>query len=212
MLKLLLADYGGVLGKHHLEPAQSTLATLLNVTVPALRQLLSERSPQGRAFREDRLTEREFWEDVVAKTGGRQPLAEDLVDRLSLLWAQTYELDRDVLAVFNRTRSHATLGVLTNIDRARSKYLENTVGILKLVDIYLPSYRFRATKPSEELWRRADSHLRECLGADVAVTYVDDRETHVQACSVVGWRGILFEDITTLEGQLISLGFAEAVI
>jgi FMN phosphatase YigB (HAD superfamily) len=212
MLNLLLTDYGGVLGKHHLEPAESRLAELLNVTVLLSRQLLSERSPQGRAFREDKISEVEFWDHVVALTPVAQTLDAARVAELSLLWAQTYALDEEVLAAFHRVRSKAKLGVLSNIDRARSRYLEDTVRIAELVDIYMPSYRFKAIKPSKELWRSADNYVRTALGPDVLITYVDDRETHVDACSEVGWRGVLYEDLASFELQLASLGFVDQAV
>lgn len=151
MLHLLLIDYGGVLGRHHLEPAESTLAAMLHVSVPVSRQLLSKRSPQGKAFREDEISEVEFWTRVITQTPVEQALDEQLVARLSDLWAETYSLDPLVLTICQRARYKAKVGVLTNIDRARSRYLEKVVRINDLVDVYLPSYRFRATKPSENL-------------------------------------------------------------
>ncbi|HEY9605543.1 MAG TPA: hypothetical protein V6C85_28325, partial [Allocoleopsis sp.] len=63
--RLLLVDYGGVLGDHHQEPAESELAAALQVSVEQSRILLSENSEQGRAFRENKITETEFWNRVA---------------------------------------------------------------------------------------------------------------------------------------------------
>lgn len=206
-MRILISDYGGVLGRHYVEPASSALAGALGVSVEESRELVSERSEQGQAVREDAIDEVEFWTIVAAKAHSRISVTHQVATDLSTLWAKTYLLDTDVLRTLQRVRPEAVLGLLTNIDRARSAFLEDVVGINALVDVYLPSFHFRAIKPHIELWTRVDRHLKERYGHDAAITYVDDRQSHVNACSAVGWRGILFEHCEALAVQLTVEGF-----
>lgn len=200
---VLIVDYGGVLGDHHQEPAESLLGEALGVNRATARRLVSEKSPQGRAFREDRLTEKEFWDRVAKLAGlGRQRPPDK---ELSQLWAETYEVNSDIVRVLQEVRAKYPVGVLTNIDRARSRYLVEHVGIYDYIDLYLPSYRFGAIKPDSKLWLAVRKEVEEeCGGA--TVFYVDDRETHVEGCGAIGWHGILYENTTQLVEELKTKG------
>lgn len=201
--RMLLVDYGGVMGAHHQEPAESQLAGLLGVDVSRCRELISERSEHGRLFREDKITEAEFW-NRVARLAGLSKRSSDEV--LSRLWSETYRLDEQVVSLLQTIRRHAPVGVLTNIDRVRSQYLIEVVGIERLADIFLPSYRFRSTKPAADIWRAADETIRAKFGP-VEITYVDDRTGHIMACQSAGWQGLLYENPRQLAEALNVHGF-----
>lgn len=203
--RVLLVDYGGVLGDHHQEPAESELARVLGVDVPTCRKLVSEKGDLGRAFREDRMSEEQFWQAVAERvgiTGSGIPAAHVL----SRLWAQTYRLKDDLMSLMASCRERSYVGILTNVDRARGAYLENELHLPEKVDIYLPSYRFRAIKPSAELWQRADDAVAEKLGR-VRTYYVDDRTTHVEACRAAGWIGFLYTDVDQFREWLVAENF-----
>lgn len=195
--RVLVVDYGGVLGNHHQDPAERTLASFLQVDRESCRRLLSEKSAQGAAFREDGISETEFWDRVFDLAGGsvKKRPANAVLSRL---WSETYELNLDILGVLRAVRQTTPVGVLTNIDRARSAYLVGVVGILAEVDIYLPSYQFHAIKPKVEFWEGAAAVLRDKFGEDVRVVYVDDREEHVRTCEAVGWEGIAYRSVDEL--------------
>lgn len=197
---VLMVDYGGVLGDHHQEPAESKLSELLGKTVAECRKLLSERSDQGRAFREDRITETQFW-DWVFQLAGRAHEDRPTDQRLSRLWAETYRLNKDVAGLLGRARRRAAVGVVTNIDRARSRYLVEVVGIDQLVDLYLPSHRFGITKGCPGFWEVTTSEVRRLFGR-VTITYVDDRTEHVAAASAAGCVGVQFNGVVGLENEL----------
>jgi FMN phosphatase YigB (HAD superfamily) len=202
---LLLVDYGGVIAEHHCDPAESNLATLLGVDRERSRELLSERSNQGAAFREGRISEREFWDRVLLLAG------KSLADRpddsvLSTLWAQTYRVKRDAIELIQRVRQIAPVGILTNIDCARSAYIESVVEISKYIDIYFPSYLYHAIKPASELWKSVDASARRKFGRDLRIIYVDDRERHVQASREAGWDSIMYHGINTLQRELACRG------
>ena len=189
--QVLVLDYGGVLGDHHQDPAEYSLSTLLKVTREDCRKLVSEKSEQGAAFREDRITETEFW-DWVHKLAGISNKNRTRDSTLSKLWAETYKINTDVLNTVRSVRKTIPVGILSNIDRARSSYLIDEVGILSEIDIFLPSYKFKAIKPKDKLWQGANLALMKKFGPEVQVIYVDDRDRHVKACKKVGWNSFKF--------------------
>lgn len=206
MTRLLLTDYGGVLSDHHQEPAESTLANLLGVSIVDCRKLLSEKSVQGCAVREHRVSENEFWHSVMSLAGCPENETRLQPEKLTRLWAETYRLNRNVLGLFTEVRSATPIGVLTNIDLGRSRYLTKVVGINSLVDLFLPSYKFGAIKPKAKLWICATEQAHIRFG-DVEITYVDDRGEHVAACQTYGWIGVQFVNIDQLRDELIERGF-----
>lgn len=203
---ILVLDYGGVLGEHYQEPAESELSTILGITKQRLRELLSERSEQGQAFREDRMTEDEFWDRIATLVG--MPLSNRPHNSLlSRLWAETYKLNQQVLSIIHAVRTKIPVGIITNIDRARSNYLIDKVGILSFIDIYLPSYQFRTIKPAKEIWLTANAEIHSRFGT-VKIFYVDDRSSHIEAAKqFAGWYGILYVNPNQLKEKLCNLGF-----
>lgn len=198
---LVLTDYGGVLADHHCDPAESALASLLSVDRQRARELLSEKSEHGAAFREGRISENDFWGRVIALADtpvGSCPAS----SVLSALWAETYAVNLDILELLKAVRQKAPIGILTNIDYARSTYLKEKVGILKEVDAYFPSYRFQAIKPAPRLWKAVDTIARERFGDDVRIVYVDDRESHVKASREIGWDSIVYHSLEMLRNDL----------
>lgn len=199
---ILVVDYGGVLGDHHQREKEEELASLLDVSIDKCCKLISEKSVQGAKVREDKLSEEEFWETVFHIAGTRT--TEELsYSELTRLWAETYKFNNEVYNLLARVRQKHPIGVLTNIDRGRSRYLIDEVGLLSKIDIYLPSYSLKAIKPKIELWQQATEEIVNKFGRNIEITYIDDRQTHIDACSRFGWNGILFDNTDHLETQLI---------
>lgn len=197
---VILVDYGGVLANHYQDPAEATLSALLGADRATMRALLSEKSNHGRAFREARIDEAEFWKEVIRCLGKmRTECPEDAV--LSRLWAETYRLDEQVLLLLNNARRVCRTGILSNIDEARSRYLTTVLNIEERIDIYLPSYRLGVTKPSPLVFARATSLVGERFGKS-RILYVDDREEHVAAAAAAGWDGIVFSGLEGLRKAL----------
>lgn len=201
---VVLVDYGGVLGDDHLEPASSELARALGVDISESRAMLSERSWLGRAFRMGQLTETEFW-DAICESVGYTSSSRPADAVLTKLWAQTYMLNTAVLAILKRVRQQHSTGILTNIDHARSDYLVEVVGVLKLVDFYFPTYRFGAVKPDSRLFSLVDEEIVE-RELNARIIYVDDRDQHVEAARLHGWSAFRFCGPIEFERDLLSAG------
>lgn len=206
--RVVIMDYGGVLGLHYQDPAENKLSSILAVTREELRALITEQSPQGEAFREDRISEEEFW-TTVFKIAGRDRSQGPSDAMLSRLWSQTYAIDKEVLSILSALRNFGPVGILTNIDRSRSTYLTEKVCILDYIDIYLPSYRFGAVKTKPFLWETAHAEIQLYFGKNASVLYIDDRQRHVDACAQVGWVGLKYYDVNLLKENLSTLGLLD---
>lgn len=205
-VSVVLFDYGGVVGDHHQDPAEGLLSSLLGVDKEKCRRLLSERSSLGREFRSNQITENEFWDGIASMAGidtaaGRPPNA-----LLSTLWSQTYSLNREVVSIMQDVRARSPVGLLTNVDRARSSYLIEQVRIMDYIDIFIPSWQIGDTKPGQNVWLAAQEIVMRHYTSCNRIVYVDDRTEHVAAAaSVVGWRSLLYEGVEKLRSDMVKL-------
>ncbi len=201
---VLIVDYGGVLSDHHQLEAESALAEIFDVDISKIRTLLGENSEHGAAVREGRIDENIFWNTVTTLTGIRK-CSRPSNDILSKLWAKTYKFNLSVYSLLARVRNKHPIGILTNIDCARSNYLVNEVDILSKVDFYFPSYKYGSLKPKPEIWQSVTDELKNRISQDVEIIYFDDRERHVTAAKKYGWNAIEFKCLSQFEYELIKL-------
>jgi len=146
-----------------------------------------------------------LWDKVVelAETNvSKRPNNKTLSD----LWAQTYELDQNVLSILLKAQKKAPIGIVTNIDRQRSEYLLSHNSILRDIEMYFPSYIYRAVKPRDKFWKMITEKVHSRYGCNTRIVYIDDRIKHINASAAHEWHGILFEDLESLENNLVRLG------
>ena len=207
MKQIVLFDYGDVIAKSRQNPAEAMLCSHLNIDRNLLRSLLSETSEQGNLFRKDAISEPEFWSIVLKKSGN---LGVDIPSpqELSKLWMQTYSNDSQMLALLDDIRGQSRTGILSNIDRGRSRELTKDASLMSRVDLFFPSYHFGYTKYDRELWESVDNHLEETgqKGDTTRVIYIDDRPAHVASAEQIKWQGILFEGVGSLKTSFAGLG------
>ena len=125
---IILFDYGGVVAKDHQDPAEKELMDIFNVDRKTINSLLSEKTEHGAAFREGKISEKEFWDTVylLSKFKGKCSYT---YSELSTLFAKTYEMNMNLLDIIQKIRERYIVGILTNIDYARSCYLVNQLNI-----------------------------------------------------------------------------------
>jgi FMN phosphatase YigB (HAD superfamily) len=198
---IIIFDYGGVIADHHQYEAEAKLAKIFNVTIEAVRKLLSEKSSHGAAFREDKISESDFWHTITALTGTSNSSDSELTQ----LWVETYKLNENFLNLFDILRRQHKVAILTNIDRARSAYLTGSSGIVNYVDEYFPSYLFGYIKPKLELWREINKVINTKYGNSQQIIYFDDRQQHVDASKANGWQGYRYDGFSSLEATLRDL-------
>ena len=192
---VILLDYGGVLGYDHLIENEVLLGSKMGITPDELNERTSEKSKIGRAFRENRVSELEFWRNVSLNDFLTESMAHDFTK----MWMDTYSLNKDMMSYLQSLRKCSIkVGVLTNIDIARSRLLEGILDIERNLDYYYPSYKYGFSKDSIQLWRLIKDELSDIK----RVVYVDDRTEHIQSAKDVGWIGVQYTTLSDLSNQI----------
>lgn len=195
--KILLLDYGGVLGYDHLLEQKELLADMVGLTQAELNNRISEKSVVGRDFRENKITEVEFWRIVSQNRTIDKRFAHILTD----MWMDTYSLNESMMNYLQQLRQKIRIGILTNIDVGRSRLLENILDIDHNLDYYFPSYIFGFSKDTVQLWDLVNKELAKD-NSPVDVIYVDDRAEHVLSAERIGWKGIRYYNLEQFKKQL----------
>ncbi len=195
---MLLIDYGGVLGYDHLLEQEEALAYAVGLTQAELNNRISEKSVVGKAFRENKITEVEFWKIVSQDESIEEPYAKVL----TRMWMDTYKLNPFMMNYLQKLRKkNIKVGILTNIDIGRSELLKKILDVDNNLDYYFPSYIFGFSKDTTQLWYLVNEQLVNDCGYD-NIIYVDDRAEHVLSAEIVGWTGIRYYNLDQLEKQL----------
>jgi HAD superfamily hydrolase (TIGR01509 family) len=181
-----MCDYGGVVSDHYCEPFQGQLAEALGVTRTKLRELLSERSLQGRLYRLDQMSKSEFWEEV-RRLSRKAEIDED---RLQDLWAMTYIPNPAVLSLLGYLKDEwgVQTGIVMNEDRWRYKFIEDHYELNKYAPLIVASFEVGALKPEKEMYQAVLERCNRAARPD-RVLYVDDRQSHVDAAVACGMKG-----------------------
>ncbi|RHH07888.1 hypothetical protein DW228_18315 [Bacteroides fragilis] len=194
---IILFDYGGVVAKDHQDPAEKELMDIFNVDRKTINSLLSEKTEHGAAFREGKISEKEFWDTVylLSKFKGKCSYT---YSELSTLFAKTYEMNMNLLDIIQKIRERYIVGILTNIDYARSCYLVNQLNINIFFDLYFPSYLYNSNKRLSDLWITINKIIKNSY-PNSEIIYIDDRDEHVLSANQIGWIGIKYENIEALK-------------
>lgn len=195
--RVLLLDFGGVLGYHHLSAQEEMLANAVGLTRAELNNRISEKSVVGKAFRENKVTEVEFWRTVSQSN----VIDECSAHMLTSMWMDTHSLNSSLMNYLQQLRRKIKVGILTNIDIGRSRLLEKILDIDDNLDYYFPSYLFGFSKDTVQLWELVNKELIKD-NKSVEVIYVDDRTEHVLSAERIGWTGIRYHDFEQLKKQL----------
>lgn len=195
--KILLLDYGGVLGYDHLLEEEELLANTVGLTQAELNNRISEKSDIGRDFRENRITEVKFWR-IVAQNN---TIDEHFAHKLTSMWMDTYCLNNTMMNYLQELRLKIKIGILTNIDIGRNRLLEKILDIDNNFDYYFPSYIFGFSKDTTQLWNLVNKEL-EKDNSSADIIYVDDRAEHVLSAERIGWKGIRYYNLEQLRKQL----------
>lgn len=194
---ILLLDYGGVLGLDHLTDEEEKLARTVGLSQSEVNNRISEKSIIGRAFRENKISEIDFWRHVTENYSINSIFAHEL----TRLWMNTYCLNEELMSFLQSVRKDIQVGVLTNIDVGRSSLLETILDVNHNLDFYFPSYRYGHSKDSSELWVTINEVLKNRCG-DCRIIYADDRAEHVLSAEQMGWTGIQYHSFPQFIKQI----------
>ncbi len=200
MNKVLLLDYGGVLGYDHMLEEEKLLAKAVGLTQDELNDRISEKTFPGRDFGENRITELEFWR-IVSRN---KVTSESSSQVLTNMWMNTYSLNDEMMEFLKQLRQRIRVGILTNIDIGRSKLLKEILNVDANFDYYFPSFVFGYSKDTPQLWDLVNNKLKKD-NDNLDIIYVDDRVEHVLSAKKIGWKGIRYYCLEQLKDQLRSL-------
>lgn len=187
--KHVLLDNGGVLSDHYCAPYHKELADTLGIDETTLKQLLSEKSPQGNAYRKDLISREEFWGTVITLANADPSLD---YSNLEKLWADSYQPKPEVISILRRYKNAGLkVGLVSNSDQYRKQGFHAMQGEGGFLDYSVVSCDVGVLKPEEEIFQKAV----EVAETDAEkILYFDDRESHADAASNVGMRGMVFTD------------------
>lgn len=196
-------DYGGVVAFHYREPWQSNISRLLHVDPKTADQLLSETSPQGKAYREGKVTRDAFWQEVI-RLAGADGVS---ISELEKNWAQSYQIDQRMLDLITRlkTEKGAKVGVMMNTDSYRYNHIEQKYKLSSKVDFVVSSFQTGVTKPDPKAYSLALT-AADRLAAPGRVIYIDDKQRNIEPCRMLGMKGYRFTSYEDLKDLLHNEG------
>jgi FMN phosphatase YigB (HAD superfamily) len=184
-IKYLAIDYGGVLAYHYCEPYQTELADLLGVSVEVCKNLISEKSPQGRAYRMKELDTVQFW-DIVLSLAGRNKNNID-IDYLQELWSRTYQPNWEMIDFVFGIKQNIDVKIVlaTNSDFTRNQFIKNHFAFYNKFDLVLASWQYKVVKPSKDFFVKL-IELTVKTEPSNNILFVDDRINTTNAAKEYG--------------------------
>ncbi len=132
-IKAIIFDFGQVLNAPEnpaeVQAERAQLAARLGLEPSDLWTYLFEGEP-GRAWMTGRISQPEFWQQVLAPKGISNPEEAEAFGRL--VFAHSYEMNSDMLALLEELKGHYLLAVLSNAtwtEPEMRKMLTNDMGI-----------------------------------------------------------------------------------
>lgn len=195
--KHVLLDNGGVLSNHYCTPYHPELANVLGVDEKTLKGLLSEKSEQGRAYRLNKMSRDDFWRTVIELAGAKPDTNYSMLEKL---WAQSYQLNPDVVSILKRYRNAGMkIGLVSNSDFYRKHYMEEVQGQREFLDYSVVSCEVGELKPDRAIFSKAV----EIAGTAASnILYFDDRITHAEAAAGVGMQAKVFSEVGEFERDI----------
>jgi HAD superfamily hydrolase (TIGR01509 family) len=192
-------DYGGVVSFHYCEPWQGNISSLLQVDPKTADELLSETSPQGKAYREGKMTRDAFWGEVIRLAGANGVSASELEDN----WAHSYQIDQRMLDMIARLRNERgfQVGVMMNTDVYRHYHIEQEYQLSSKVDFIVSSFQTGVTKPDPAAYRLTLTSANR-LSTPGKVIYIDDKQRNIIPCLSLGMKGYTFKSYEDLRDML----------
>jgi len=128
----------------------------------------------------------------------------DSPERFLDIWLSSErEVRPDVVTTINELREVGYfVGVATNQESRRAKYLRDAMGFEKLFDQCFISSDIGHMKPQPEYFEVITNHLDF---APQRIIFIDDQQNYLDAAAACGWRTILFNDAQEARGKLESL-------
>jgi putative hydrolase of the HAD superfamily len=199
MIKAVLFDYGGVIGRlDHDEAGQ--LEQKYGLPLGGLFSALYE-VPEWRELSLGRGSEREWLKAVLARL---YELAGRPIPGIREEWPKIWRgLNEDVVSLARRLRARYKVGLLSNATKDLEEMLLEHHGITDLFDVIINSARVGMAKPDVRIFHLAAERLGVPASACV---FTDDLAHNVEGALAAGMRAFQFQGAAHLESELRALG------
>lgn len=184
----IIFDYGGVIADHYVEPYQSQLGKILHTTQKETRELTSERTIHGKAYRLGKITKENFWNEIK-RLSGREfdiELAHDL-------FVNTYMPNPAMISLIKYLKNEKGLqiGLALNEDADRWEVVKKAIKAEEISDVNVISCQIGFLKPDKEYYEEVLKMAKRTQDPS-RILFVDDRKIHVDAAMAYGMQGHLF--------------------
>jgi len=194
MIKGIILDWGGVLT--HQGRFEQVIDDFVVKYNADRNETLQKIIDLWRPTRIGEKPSRHFWEELA------QHLKAD-PDEVRTHFTSLFEFNEEMHELVKKLKRHYKLGLLSNniedwLEEEIEKY-----EFRSLFDVIVGSYHAKLKKPDEAIYRyiveKLDFAPKECV-------FIDDKETNVVAARKFGMKGIQFESVGHLKGELQKLG------
>lgn len=198
MIKAVLFDVGGVI----VEPGDQ-LNEFVKIFKPQDKQkFLSVLESNLGPLRKGIISETEYWRKVCTTF----ELDPEIVpnNAWTIRYLEMAPIRNEVVDLIRQLRKQYRIILISNTIMPHVK-INTTRGLFKNFDDVLNSSEVHLTKDSDAIFRlalaRNDLNAKECI-------FIDDEEKYIRVAESLGIKGILFNNMTQLKKELISLNDA----
>ena len=193
----IIFDFGGVIHSFDTEVFFGRLRDRTDRTIGEMAALVAG-SGLPQSYESGEITSGEFFRGVAGLCG--LSITED--EFLSAFVDMFTPIEPTIRLIRGLSRSYR-LGLLSNTNEWHFEHHIRAVDVFPLFDAVTLSYKVKAMKPAEEIYR--DS-LRKIGLAPGACVFIDDREENVKGAERLGIRAIHYTGHERLVSSLADLG------
>lgn len=114
-------------------------------------------------------------------------------------YTDIFTLNDEVASLLPQLKKRYTLCLLSNTDALHHKYGWSNYDFLKYFDKLFLSYRVKAVKPEEKIYRAVELFTKRPPAEHL---FIDDIPEYAQAARMLGWDAIRFENYQQLVSEL----------
>jgi putative hydrolase of the HAD superfamily len=197
----VIFDYGLVLARCPTMEEFGLMAKMFNVPYERFYELWeTSRNPYDRGD----ITAEEYWHRLAAQTNAS--LTPEQIETLRKIEVEIWvHLDPQMLAWAEQLHAAGVkTAVLSNMPLDLAAYARKNFRWLDHFAFKTLSAEVRSIKPEPAIYE----HTLRGLGvAAEQALFIDDRERNIEAARKLGIRGIQYESLAQLKGELVKLGF-----
>ena len=189
-LPTMIFDLGGVYFTDGTARAIATISNRYSVAVDAVTDIFH--GDVGTAYRENKISENDFWQ-IARKKWGIENVA---LDDLSMIWLDGYTPIEGVVRIVKQLQKMGLeLLYLSGNTKARIAYLENKYQFMQHFKDGVLSFELGVRKPAilpyQCILQKTSNPPYNCF-------YIDDKETNIAPAKKLGMNTILFSDVYSL--------------